>query len=528
MPVCKMLKVSVLQRFELIIFVEIRHFSTEIVEKPTAVPDRESYPKIACVRCTTKQTSCRNVVAGSGSADDEVRISSVRIFFIALMKYSLFAAAVIAAFLFTAAASAQRTDDILATSTGKTYTASSLSTDGQTLYAEQRKVLAETRSNLLSEMIVDALLELESKARGSTREALLAAERAKLKTPTASEIEAWYLANRTRVGGRSLDDIRPQISELLKQNAEEKLIEAYIQSLRDKQRVVAGKNVNAIGLTPADVLATVGARTITYRDFQAVNRVKLNDAEMQIFENLQADLELSIFNVLVTDEAKARNLDTSSFIATEITDKLRTFTEDERAFVESDLMRRLFTKYKVKIMLARPGSIVQNVSVDDDPQTGNAAAPVTVVMFTDFQCPACARAHPVLEHAIREYGDKVRFVIRDYPLENIHPDAFNAALAANAARAQGKFEEYISILYRNQSSLDKESLVRYASELGLNVNRFELDFSDAKTAAEVRKDQADGRGYGIGGTPAIFVNGVKVQRLSLNGFRSAIDRALAK
>jgi protein-disulfide isomerase len=249
---------------------------------------------------------------------------------------------------------------------------------------------------------------------------------------------------------------------------------------------------------------------------------------MQVYENLQADLEVAVLNTLVADEAKARNIDTGSFIAAEITDKLRTFTEDERAVIEGDLMRRLFTKYNVKILLPRPAPIVHNVSVDDDPQTGSATAPVTIVMFTDFQCPACSGTHPVLKRAIEGYGDKVRFVVRDYPLENIHPDAFNAALAANAARAQGKFNEYAEILYRNQQALDKPSLVKYAEELGLNVKQFELDFSDARTASEVKKDQADGRGYGIGGTPAIFVNGIKVHRLSLNGFRSAIDRALAK
>ena len=444
------------------------------------------------------------------------------------MKYFLLVSVLLAGSIFTADAFAQRADGVLATSTGKTYTASSLSPDGQKLYAEQRKVLAETRSNLLSEMIVSTLLDLESKAQGSTRDALLAAERAKVKEPTTAEIEAVYNANRERLGGRSVDEVKSQIVEFLKHGAEEKLIEAYIQSLRAKHKVVAGKDVNAIGLGPAEVLATVGTRPISVREFQDMNKVRLNDAEMQIYENLQADLEVSIFSTLVADEAKARNIDTSSFIATEITDKLRTFTDDERAMVESDLMRRLFTKYNVKISLPRPTPIVHSVSVDDDPHTGSATAPVTVVMFTDFQCPACSRTHPVLKQAIRSYGDKIRFVVRDFPLENIHHDAFNAALAANAARTQGKFHEYTEILYRNQETLDKPSLVRYATELGLNVKQFELDFTDAKTASEVRKDQADGRSYGIGGTPAIFVNGVKVHRLSLNGFRSAIDRALAK
>ena len=191
-------------------------------------------------------------------------------------------------------------------------------------------------------------------------------------------------------------------------------------------------------------------------------------------------------------------------------------------------MRALFAKYNVKFVIPEPKPIVQNISVDDDPSVGSTSAPVTVVMFTDFQCSGCARTHPTVKQAVAEYGDKVRFVVRDFPLETIHKDAFNAALAAGAARAQNKFAEYTEILYRNQEALDRASLVRYATELGLNVKQFELDFSDAKTAAEVRKDQADGRGYGITGTPAVFVNGIKVHRLSLPGFRVAIDRALKK
>ena len=444
------------------------------------------------------------------------------------MNYFLLLSVLFAGLVSASPALAQRPDDVLATSTGKTYKVSSLSPEGQKLYSERRKVLAETRSALLSEMIVNELLDLESKAQRSTRDKLLATERAKVPEPTASEIATVYNANRERLGGRPLDEVRPQIIEFLKHGAEEKLIEAYIQSLRAKHKVVAGKDVNAIGLAPTEILVTVGARPITLREFQDTNKVRLNDTEMQIYENLQADLELAVLNVLVADEAKTRNIDTGSFIAAEITDKLRTFADDERAVVESDLMRRLFAKYNVKLLMPRPTPIVQNVSVDDDPQTGGLNAPVTVVMFTDFQCPACSATHPVLKRAIESYGDKIRFVVRDYPLENIHADAFNAALAANAARAQGKFNEYTDMLYRNQQALDKESLVKYAGELGLNVKQFELDFRDAKTAAEVKKDLADGRSYGIGGTPAVFVNGVKVQRLSLNGFRSVIDRALAK
>jgi len=149
-------------------------------------------------------------------------------------------------------------------------------------------------------------------------------------------------------------------------------------------------------------------------------------------------------------------------------------------------------------------------------------------MFTDFQCPACSGTHPVLKQTLATYGDKIHFVVRDFPLENIHKNAFQAALAANAARAQGKFFEYAEILYQNQDALDKASLLKYAAQLGLNAKQFELDFTDARVKAEIQKDQADGRSYGVSGTPTIFVNGVKVQRLSADSFRRAIDRALSK
>ena len=119
------------------------------------------------------------------------------------------------------------------------------------------------------------------------------------------------------------------------------------------------------------------------------------------------------------------------------------------AGLESALRKRLFTKYKVKLMVHEPVPVARDISVDDDPATGKATASVTVVMFSDFQCSACSATHPVLKKVLGEYGDKVRFVVRDFPLESIHENAFRAALAANAARAQNKYFEYIDVLYRN-------------------------------------------------------------------------------
>ena len=129
---------------------------------------------------------------------------------------------------------------------------------------------------------------------------------------------------------------------------------------------------------------------------------------------------------------------------------------------------------------------VQNISVDDDPARGEANAPVTIVEFTDFQCPACAAMHPVLEEVLKSYGNKVRFVVRDFPL-NQHECARKAAEAANAANAQGKFFEYIALLFKNQKALDVPSLKKYASELGLDRARFDAALDRGVYAAEVQE-----------------------------------------
>jgi protein-disulfide isomerase len=149
-------------------------------------------------------------------------------------------------------------------------------------------------------------------------------------------------------------------------------------------------------------------------------------------------------------------------------------------------------------------------------------------MFTDFQCPACAGTHPVLKRVLAEYADKVRFVVRDFPLVQIHENAFQSAVAAGAAHAQGKFYEYTEVLYKNQTQLDAASLKKYAADLGLNIKQFEADLLNPKIADEIRKDIEDGKSYGIGGTPTVFVNGVKVRQLSPESFRRAIDKALRK
>ena len=416
----------------------------------------------------------------------------------------------------------------VATSKGRTFTAADLSPEGQTLFTNQKKAIEAERSKLFGQMVAERLLQLEAKTSASTPEKLVEAERAKIAEPEAAQVQAVYDQNKAALGNRTLQEVRNEIVAFLRREPEQKALQTYFDLLKSKHKYTAGKNVNAADLKPLDVVASFGGRQVTAQDFEISFRSTLNETHHQIYENLRADLEIAVLNALIDQEAKAKNTQPNSIIAAEVTDKMREFTDAERERLESALMTRLFTQYEVKFLLPEPEVIAQTISADDDPSRGPATAPVTVVMFSDFQCPACARTHPVLKRVMAEFVDKVRFVVRDYPLESIHANAFNAALAANAANRQGKFIEYTERLYASQDSLDKPSLLKLAGELGLNVKQFEIDFTDAKAAAEIKKDQADAEAYGISGTPTIFVNGVKVHSLSAGAFRRAIERALKK
>src|SRR5688500_9073474 len=153
------------------------------------------------------------------------------------MKYLVL---VLLAFALTSHAGAQQSEEVLATSTGTSYRPSSLSPEAQKLYAERRNVLADARTRLLSDMIVELLLDFESKVRSSTPDKLLVAERGKVAPPTTAEIEAVYNANRNKLGGRPLDEVRPQIIEFLKHDSEDKVVDAFIQSLRAKHKGTMG------------------------------------------------------------------------------------------------------------------------------------------------------------------------------------------------------------------------------------------------------------------------------------------------
>ncbi len=165
------------------------------------------------------------------------------------------------------------------------------------------------------------------------------------------------------------------------------------------------------------------------------------------------------------------------------------------------------------------------IQTDDRPSKGSEQASVTLVVFTDFQCPACAQTHAALERLVAEYGDRVRLVVRDYPLTQ-HADAEKAAEAAEAARQQGKYWEYAALLYRNQSALSVDKLKEYATRTGLDRAKFDAALDSGRFADKVRRDIDDGHKVGVNATPTAFANGLRVRDTLYDGLKAAIEAAL--
>lgn len=162
------------------------------------------------------------------------------------------------------------------------------------------------------------------------------------------------------------------------------------------------------------------------------------------------------------------------------------------------------------------------------PAFGPTDAKVTVVEFSDFQCPFCSRAAEAAHKVKEKYGDKVRFVFRQFPL-SFHKDAHTAAEASLAANAQGKFWEFHDKLFANQAKLDRASLEGYAKELGLNVGSFKKALDSKEYAAAVDGELKMGEEVAVSGTPTMFINGARVaDPTNFDALSGQIEEALKK
>jgi protein-disulfide isomerase len=324
--------------------------------------------------------------------------------------------------------------------------------------------------------------------------------------------------------------------------------------------------------TPAD-LAKVGDRTITEADVQALIGPQIarmwSEFDRQVEQaraNLtsrEADLKTAgldelVARALVEREATARGVSVEELTKTEVDDKLVIAPEEAKSIYdaqksqpglagksEEEGLKLVEEKLRQKKAAERRQAFVAElrakggvrllyepervaVSLDDDPVRGPKDAPITILEFSDFQCPYCGRVEPTLKKIEERYGDKVRLAFRDYPL-SFHPFAAKAAEAGSCANQQGKFWELHDILFANQQKLSVEDLKHHAGEAGLDAAAFAKCLDSGQYTEEWKKDLADGNKYGVTGTPAFFINGRFLNgAVPIEKFTAIIDEELER
>ena len=424
-------------------------------------------------------------------------------------------------------------------------------------YLDPEKEIKEARQRALEARINSLLIAAEAKKRSKSADEIVATEiDAKITPPTEQEIQTAFEANRAQLASADLEKVRPELINYLRSQRRQELYESYLNRLRMTHVVAKRADVNAPNLAPGTVLAAVNGDPIRVDMINQRMKAYVYKLQTRIYAIQKGAVDQRINDLLLIAEANKRKIGPEEIVRAEVTDKLKPPTEadianfynenktringdlasarpaiatylqeQQQEKLETALSERLRAGAKVRMLLPEPVPPVINVSASNGPARGDANSAVTIIEFTDFQCSACGAMYPVMEDVLKSYGNRVRFVIRDFPLTVAHPNAFRAAQAASAANAQGKFWEYIDILFRNQSTLDADSLKKYATQIGLDRKRFDLEFESGKYDADIRRDIEDGEMYGVEGTPTIFINGVMLTELGADSLRASIEKA---
>lgn len=198
--------------------------------------------------------------------------------------------------------------------------------------------------------------------------------------------------------------------------------------------------------------------------------------------------------------------------------------------VDIDISPRGETIYllndKEKSFTALDISFTQQIDITNSPVLGNPAAPVTLVEFSDFECPYCSKVKPVLDSLLEKNKDKLKVVFKHLPLR-MHPMAESAALAAIAAQKQGKFWEMHDELFQT-NNLTAETIDQAAQTIGLDMEQFKKDKAASVTRQQLAKDLLDAQKAEVTGTPSLFINGIRVKNRSPESIQQMIDTALTK
>jgi len=304
------------------------------------------------------------------------------------------------------------------------------------------------------------------------------------------------------------------------------------------------------------LIATVGGQPIYEQDLLPELAPKLLQLRTQEYQMKSTALEELIGQRLLEAEAKKRGLSTENLLEQEVESKVADPSDAEvegyylaiknqvnqpfqdvksvlQKGVKSlhiqqarqDYVDSLRAKTEV-VVLMRPPKV--EVAYDPARVRGDAKAPVTIVEFSDFQCPFCQKAQVTLKNLLAKYDGRVKLAFLDFPMRTLHPQAQMAAEASRCAEEQGKFWEYHDALFADQSKLDEAGLVQTARGLGLDEKSFQSCLNAGKFKSQIEQDLQEGNKVGAAGTPAFFIDGIYVNGVRPEAeFEKIIDTELA-
>ncbi|HEX8070181.1 MAG TPA: thioredoxin domain-containing protein [Pyrinomonadaceae bacterium] len=459
--------------------------------------------------------------------------------------------------------------EVLAVVNGVRLTRTDLSAETEQRVRELRQQVIEARKRELDLQINSKLLDAEAKKRGVTAAKLLEQEVvAKAAAPTDADAQAFYEQNKARLQGE-FKDLKDDIIGYLTQQRQQEQAAQFAGRLRAAAQVQVLTPEATPARTPAErarVLANVNGQPITAGDIEDSLRPLVAQVQQQVYQLRQHDVDTRINDTLLQQEAQKRQVTPQALLETEVRARVKPVTEAEaQAFYNqnkeringdyarvkdqlvqyltdergqeattayADQLRRAAT---IQSFMQPPPVPVYDIATDDQPARGPATAKATIVEFTDFQCPSCAAQFPVLEQLVSEYGDRVRLVVRDFPLSQ-HKNAPKAAEAAEAAREQGKYWEYAALLFKMQGAEKTEAgkeaalavpkLKEYATQLGLDRAKFDAALDSGRYAEKVQRDQLDGQKIGVNHTPSLYVNGRPLADNAYETIKTALDAAL--
>ena len=311
--------------------------------------------------------------------------------------------------------------------------------------------------------------------------------------------------------------------------------------------------------SPVDKAAEIDGKPILASEVDAKAGRELAELQEQIFNLRRTQLDALIDEKLVEAEAAKRGVTTVALLESEVTSRLAPVTDEEAAkffeenkgklkgepktllpqiknflqaqrnqLKQEEYLKALRASAKVEVFLTPPPFVRVEVKTAGAPVRGPANAPVTIVEFSDFHCPFCRKVQPVLDQLRAKYGDKIRLVYRELPLDELHPQARVVSEAAGCANDQGRFWEFHDAVFRSKPDASTAALDGFAKEAGMNLADFTACRTSGKHKTAVLASNEEGSKLGINGTPTFFVNGrIVVGAQPLDAFARVIDEELA-